>query len=93
MTFRIRRSDGPEGALFALSGEMDAEHAWRLEDLLDGEPHGAILLDLGEVTLVARDAIRFLARAEARGVRIVNCPVYVRSWIVAEHSARGGRPV
>ena len=93
MTFRIRRSDGPEGIVFALSGEMDAEHAWRLEDLLGAEPSGVILLDLGEVTLVARDAVRFLARVEARGARILNCPVYVRSWIVAEHSARGGRPV
>jgi len=90
VTFRIRRSNGPEGIIFALSGEMDSESAWRLEDLLGAEPPGAILLDLGEVTLVARNAVRFLGRAEARGVRIVNCPEYVRSWIAAENSGRGG---
>jgi len=85
----IRRSDGPEKTVFALSGEMDSESAWRLEDVLHEEPPGAILLDLGEVTFFARNAVRFLARAEARGVRFVNCPVYVRRWIAGEHSPRG----
>jgi len=70
--------------VFGLSGEMDGENAARLEDLLGEETHGPILLDLKEVTLVARNAVHFLARAEARGIRIVNCPEYVRSWIVAE---------
>jgi hypothetical protein len=33
------------------------------------------------VTLVDREAVRFLASVEAGGVRIVNCPKYVRTWI------------
>jgi hypothetical protein len=74
----------PEGIVFNLSGEMDAEHAARLEELIGEVSDGSILLDLGEVSLVARDAVRFLARAEARGVRIEHCPEYVRSWIAAE---------
>jgi hypothetical protein len=28
--------------------------------------------------------VRLLARAEARGIRILNCPEYVRRWIAAE---------
>lgn len=84
MTYRIRHSQGPEGTVFGLSGELDADHASRLEDLLGQEEPGSVLLDLEEVTFVARDAIRFLARAEARGIRIVHCPEYVRSWIAAE---------
>jgi len=86
LTYRIRRAEGPGETVFVLSGEMDAEHASRLEDLLSQEGNGSILLDLGEVTLVARDAVRFLASAEDRGIRIVNCPEYVRSWIAAERS-------
>ena len=88
MTYRIRRSETSEGIVFGLSGEMDAEHAARLEDLLGEVPRGSILLDLKEVTLVARDAVRFLARAKARGIRIVNCPEYVRSWMAAEKAQR-----
>ena len=84
MTYRISRSRSPEGTVFGLSGEMDREHAERLEDLLAGEANGSVLLDLKEVTLVVREAVRFLASAEARGIQIVNCPDYVRSWIAAE---------
>ena len=87
MTYRIRRSERPEGIVFGLSGEMDVENTARLEELIGEVSDGSILLDLGEVTLVARDAVRFLARAEARGVRIERCPEYVRSWIAAERSA------
>jgi hypothetical protein len=87
LTYRIRRSEGPDGIRLGLSGEMDAEHAEQLEDLIAEIPSGSILLDLGEVTLVALEAVRFLARAEARGIRIAHCPDYVRSWIVAERSA------
>jgi hypothetical protein len=90
LTYRIRRSKGPEGIVFGLSGEMDSEHAARLEDLIAEEGQGLILLDLQEVTVVARDAVRFLARVEVRGIRIANCPEYVRSWIEAERAVRTG---
>jgi hypothetical protein len=46
------------------------------------------VLDLKEVTLVGQAAVRFLARVEAEGIRIVNCPGYVRSWIAAERDSR-----
>jgi len=87
LTYRIRRSEGPEGTVFAVSGDMDTEHAARLEELLDELPYGSVLLDLKEVTLVAREAVQFLGRAEARGVRIAHCPDYVRSWIAVERGA------
>jgi hypothetical protein len=70
--------------VFALSGDMDSQHAAQLEALLASEPPGGILLDMSEVTLVERAAVRFLANAERSGIRIVNCPEYVRSWIAAE---------
>ncbi len=70
--------------MFALSGDMDIEHATRLQEFLATEPNGRVTLDLKDVTLVDRAAVRFLAGAEAAGIRIVNCPEYVRSWIAAE---------
>jgi hypothetical protein len=74
--------------VYRLSGEMDREHVERLEELLADQDGRATLLDLAEVTLVARDAVRYLATAEARGIRIVNCPDYVRSSIAAERNIR-----
>jgi anti-anti-sigma regulatory factor len=71
--------------VFAISGDMDNDHTERLRELLDNEKHIRILLDLKDVTLVDRAAVQSLARFEAAGIRIVNCPDYVRSWIVAEN--------
>jgi len=70
--------------VFALSGEMDIEQTERLKKLLEIEKHGRIRLDLKEVTLVGREGVEFLARIEASGVGIVNCPEYVRRWILSE---------
>jgi len=90
LTYRIQRSTEADAIVFALSGELDNEHTERLQELLDIEKHSRIVLDLKDVTLVGRAAVQFLARVEASGVRIVNCPDYVRSWIVAEN--RGTPP-
>jgi len=90
--YRISRSESPDATVFRLSGEMDRDHADRLAALLMKEERGSILLDLREVTLVARDAVRFLVLAEGRGIRIMNCPEYVRRWMEAERSVRIEHP-
>jgi hypothetical protein len=51
------------------------------------ESNRRVCLDLADVTLVNREAIKFLAGAVAAGGVLANCPEYVRSWIDAE---RGG---
>ena len=50
-----------------------------------------IALDLRDVTLVDRDAIRYLADCEADGTQLANCPPYVRKWIGQESGGRGGK--
>jgi anti-anti-sigma regulatory factor len=84
MTYRIHRAETSDTVVFSLSGDMDLDHATRLEEFLANEVDGHVTLDLRDVSLVHRAAIRFLAVTEAAGVRIVNCPEYVRSWIAAE---------
>ncbi len=63
---------------------MDLEHVARLQELLANETVTRVTLDLKEVSFADRAAVQFLASAEAAGIRIVNCPRYVRSWIAAE---------
>jgi anti-anti-sigma regulatory factor len=95
VTYRIHRAAAPDAVVFVLSGEMDTEHTTRLAELLATEVGDLVILDLKDVTLVDRDAVRFLADAEGAGVRIVNCPDYVRSWIAAErewHETRAEEP-
>ena len=79
MTYRIHRSATPDTVVFALSGELDLDHATRLQEFLTNEATDLVTFDLREVTLVDRAAVRFLAGAEAAGIRLVNCPDYVRS--------------
>jgi acylglycerol lipase len=87
VTYRIQRSVSADAAVFVLGGEMDSDHAAQLRELLTIEGRRRVLLDLEDVTLVDRAAVRFLARVEAEGVRIVNCPEYVRRWIAAENAS------
>jgi len=84
LAFRIHRSATPNAIVFALSGDMDQEHAARLRELLASDAGEPVTLDLQNVTLVDRAAVQFLAGVEADGIRIVNCPSYVRTWITAE---------
>jgi len=88
LSYRIHRSATPDAVVFAVSGDMDSDHASRLRELLMSEPGGRIVLDLQDISLVNHAGVLFLARVETEGIRIVNCPEYVRSWIAAERASR-----
>ena len=88
MTFRIYRSSTPDAVVFALSGDMDLEHVARLQESLADETDSRVIFDLKDVTLVDRAAVQFLADMETAGVRLVDCPGYVRSWIAAERASQ-----
>ena len=87
MTYRIQRSTNARGVTFFLSGEMDSSHVAELESLMAAESNRLVFLDLADVTLVNREAIKFLAGVEAAGAVLINCPDYVRSWIDAEQGS------
>jgi len=79
---KIRRSEDSGLAIFALSGRIEEQNVPELQELLAGEAEVAkTALDLEEVRLVDREAVRFLAACEARGIGLRNCPSYVREWI------------
>src|SRR3989442_1331525 len=84
LTLRIHRSSMPDAIVFALSGDMDLEHVARLQELLANETVNRVTLDLKEITLADRVAVQFLADVEASGVRFLNHPRLVHSWISRE---------
>ena len=78
---KIRRTANGEVVL-TLSGCMDAENIIELKSLFQSEAKGRrITLDLRDLTLVDQAAVSFLERCEADGVRLENCPAYIREWI------------
>ena len=53
-----------------------------------GDDSVHVLFDLGEVTLVNVEVIRFLSDCEDEGVELLHCPPYVREWILRERHER-----
>ena len=83
MTFRIERSERQGFTVFTLTGRIEAEQVAELKELFDTD-YRSIILDLQEVRLADRDAVRFLRGCEADGVKLENCPAYVREWMDRE---------
>ena len=83
--FKIQRSPDEEFVVFTLSGRIKAEGSAELQRLLECEAGDrSLVLDLKEVKLVDRDVVRFLASCEAKGLKLANCPAYIREWIEKE---------
>jgi predicted metal-binding protein len=85
MTLRIERSVRQGITVFALSGRMTAEEVAELKALFDVD-HRTIVLDLRDVRLADRDAVKFLRDCEADGMKLENCPAYVREWMDREEN-------
>src|SRR5205809_90702 len=69
-----------------LSGDIAGDHAADLETLVDDDRTGPVVLDLKDVSVVDRAGVLLLARSEARGSTLLNCPSYVREWIQRERT-------
>ena len=80
--FKISRSLSRGWVLFCLSGRIDAEAVSELRSLLARESAGRkLLLDLREVQIVDAEAVEYFSSCEDAGMRLRNCPAYVREWI------------
>ncbi|MGE5303367.1 MAG: hypothetical protein ACM3TN_08555 [Alphaproteobacteria bacterium] len=86
--FKIERSDG-ESVVLNVSGRIKAADLAELQKLLECEAGDhSLVLDLREVKLVDRDVVRFLLGCKAKGVKLANCPAYIREWIEREAGAK-----
>jgi hypothetical protein len=62
---------------------MEATQVSELQELFDCD-YRNIILDLRDLRLADRDAVRFLRDCEADGMKLENCPAYVREWMDRE---------
>ena len=83
MTLRIERSVRHGIMVFTLSGRMKAEEVAELKALLDAD-YRTIVLDLQDVRLADRDAVKFLRDCEADEMELENCAAFVREWMNRE---------
>ena len=82
---RIETSESGDLMTFLLSGRIEKEDLGELKTLLE-KNEKAVVLDLKEIRLVDREAVRFLANLETDNARITNCPPYIREWIRRERA-------
>jgi hypothetical protein len=83
MTLRIERSARQKFTVFTLSGRMEGEQIPELKGLFDRD-YQNITLDLRDLRLADRDAVRFLRACKADGMTFENCPEYVCKWMDRE---------
>jgi hypothetical protein len=87
MTLKIERSAHRGVTIFALTGRLDVEHIPELERLFGARTdYGKVVVDLKELRFADREAVRFLSSCEMAGLKLKNCPAYVREWIRGERS-------
>jgi anti-anti-sigma regulatory factor len=87
VTCKIHRQPIAEGlVVLRVSGRLAGKNVDMLRTLLEQE-NNVLTLDLKDLRLVDSDAVRLLAIHESNGVRIDNCPLYIREWIRREREA------
>ncbi len=86
MSCRIDRVASAEHlVLLVISGQITGEHVDTLRGVLEQES-GSFAIDLKNVLLVDREAVKLLAFSEANGTELRNCSPYIREWITKERS-------
>jgi hypothetical protein len=86
MACRIDRLVTDDGvAVMKISGKLTAHDVEMIRALVQPEA-GVTAIDMSDLLFVDRDAVRLLARSEAGGIALRNCPPYIREWVTQERT-------
>jgi hypothetical protein len=77
-------------AVLLVSGRITGEHVDMLRGVLEQES-GGLVIDLKNVLLADREAVKLLALNESNGTELRNCPPYIREWVTRERAETHGR--
>ena len=88
MTLRI----DPVYGRIRISGDFRPEHLDQVKDEIE-RSKSPVVLDLEELNLVDVECVRFLNECEAKGVSLVHCAPFLRTWMSQERKrTREGTP-
>jgi hypothetical protein len=85
MTCRIDRLSIEQGVVLRVSGRITGDALDVLRTAL-GEDR-VVAVELAEIELVDRDAVKLLARTQANGIELRHCPAYIREWLTRERES------
>src|SRR5216684_2779760 len=92
MSCRIDRVVSAENlVVLFVSGRITGEHVDMLQGVLE-QVSGSFAIDLKNVLLVDREAVKLLALSEANGTELRNCPPYIREWVTRERAETHAHP-
>ena len=77
-----KHSDGCVSRL-KLSGRVRSDHIAGIRSAMN-DGCARKTLDLGEITVVDLEVVRFLISCENEGIELAQCPPYVREWMLRE---------
>jgi hypothetical protein len=71
--------------VFTVSGQLEADSLCELSTLLAQESSTrTVILELKDLVLVDRDAVGFLRACAEKGIKLRNCPQYIRIWMAGD---------
>jgi hypothetical protein len=86
MTWRIDRVvGGDDNVALCISGRITRRDVDALRNVIEEEA-SAVAIDLRNVVLIDREAVKFLAQREFNGTVLRNCPPYIREWVTRERA-------
>ena len=86
MSCRIDRVVGGDDIVaLCVSGRITKQDVDTFRNVIEKEA-SAVVIDLKNVVLVDRDAVKFLAYREINGTMLRNCAPYIREWVTRERA-------
>ncbi len=84
---RIEKESDDHTTILRLVGRIQSVNIDNIRAQM-GNENVRIVMDLGEVTLVNVEVVRFLSDCEDEGTVLRHCPPYIREWILRERTER-----
>ena len=72
--------------ILRITGRIAGDECVNMLQALLEEERNAVALDLKDVNLVDREAVKLLALSESNGVELRNCSAYIREWVTRERA-------
>jgi anti-anti-sigma regulatory factor len=76
-----------EQLVVRLIGDLDVEHLDEVRAQVSETPFH-VVVDIGELTLISVEGIRFLNTCQTNGTPIINASGYIAEWMALERGAR-----
>jgi len=83
MTFKIEKDSDRQSTTIRLIGRIQSEHLDELKAQISAAGR-ASALDVGGISLISVEGIRFLNSCAASGVSIANASPYISKWMALE---------